>query len=342
MNPAAFRVLVLWPATAGVLESGNRATALRWAALWRSLGARVHSRPLGSARGLPPADLVVGLHAVKSAGAFLDALDRLPGARGILALAGTDWPGPEAGARPALPHEALGALERADRILALQPRQGEGLPAGLTRKIRVVLPSARVLAPRPAAADLAPEVLALGNLRRVKDPLLLARAMGLLPPSSALRAVHLGHALDAESRVQAEGEDARNPRWTWLGGWPRGKALARLARAQALVNTSRSEGASGAIVEALAHGVPVLATAIGANLALLGADWPAVFPPGDAAALAQRLSRLELDRAWRDELNRRARELAPRYAPEREREDWRRLLTEVGLGSVGAEAPAGE
>lgn len=340
----ALSVVVLWPATAGAAESGNRATALRWAGLWRGLGAKVHSRPLGAggpARKLPAADLVVGLHAVKSARAFLEALDQLPRAKGILALAGTDWPGPEAGTRAALTPEALGALERADRILALQPRQGEGLPAAMARRIRVVVPSARVLFARPEPHDLALEVLALGNLRRVKDPMLLARAMGLLAPSSALRAVHLGHALDEESRVQAERESAHNPRWKWLGGWARARALARLVRAQALVNTSRSEGASGAIVEALAHGVPVLATAISANLALLGPSWPAVFPPGDAAALAQRLSRLELDRNWRGELNRRAAELAPRFAPAREREDWRQLFAELGLIAAGSDAPTG-
>lgn len=340
----ALSVVVLWPTTVGAAETGNRATALRWAGLWRSLGARVHSRPVGAgapARGLPRADLVVALHAVKCARAFLGALDRLPNAKCILALAGTDWPSPEAGTRRALPPEAAAALERADRILALQPRQGDGLPPVLAQRIRVVMPSARVQFPRPAPADLAQEVLALGNLRRVKDPLLLARAMGLLPPSSTLRAVHLGHALDDESRREAERESAQNPRWTWLGGTPRARALARLVRAQALVNTSRSEGASGAIVEALAHGVPVLATAIDANLALLGPDWPAVFPPGDASALAQRLSRLELDRGWRGELALRAAELAPRFAPEREREDWRRLLAELGLVTAGSDAPMG-
>ncbi|MBI1382013.1 MAG: glycosyltransferase [Planctomycetaceae bacterium] len=340
----ALSVVLLWPATVGAAETGNRATALRWAGLWRSLGARVHSRPVGArapARGLPRADLVVALHAVKCAGAFLGALDGLPNAKSILALAGTDWPAPEAGTRRALPNDAAAALERADRILALQPRQGDGLPPEMAQRIRVVTPSARVQFPRPAPPDLAHEVLALGNLRRVKDPLLLARAMDRLPPSSLLRAVHLGHALDEESRGEAERESARNPRWTWLGGWPRARALARLVRAEALVNTSRSEGASGAIVEALAHGVPVLATSIDANLALLGPDWPAVYPPGDASALAQRLSRLELDRGWRAELALRAEGLAARFAPEREREDWRRLWSELGLLAAGSDAPAG-
>ncbi len=327
-------VLLLRPAV-GRVPTGNRVTAVRWACLWRSLGHRVRIANADDGR---PADLVVALHAVKCGAAFVAARDRLPRARGILALAGTDLPPCDAKARPeAHPGTELDpqlrmALERADTIVLLQPRQGDGLPATLRERTHVVLPSARRVAPRPPADRLPWLVLCLAHLRPIKEPFLLARAMALLPPASKLKALHLGAALTEDATHEAERAAALSPRWSWGGVWPRAHALAQLAVARALVLTSHSEGASGAIVEALVHGVPVLATDIPANLALLGADWPARFPPGDERALAALLTRLESDDVWRDQLERRAALLAPRFTQERERADWAGIFAQLGCG----------
>lgn len=51
----------------------------------------------------------------------------------------------------------------------------------------------------------------------------------------------------------------------------------------------RGEGLSGALRESLAMGVPVVASDVAGNRELLGEEGGALFPPGDAAALAERV-----------------------------------------------------
>jgi glycosyltransferase involved in cell wall biosynthesis len=105
-----------------------------------------------------------------------------------------------------------------------------------------------------------------------------------------------------------------------------------LRTARAFVLASRSEGSPGAVVEAIVQHVPVLASDIAAHRGLLGADWPGLFPVGDAAALAERLRRLVEDAAWERDLAARAAALAPGFAPARERADWARLFADLGAG----------
>ena len=71
-----------------------------------------------------------------------------------------------------------------------------------------------------------------------------------------------------------------------------------LAGSQLLVITSRLEGGSNALSEAVASGVPVLSTRIDGSVGLLGPMHPGLFPVGDAAALAGLLPRAEEDAAF--------------------------------------------
>jgi hypothetical protein len=59
---------------------------------------------------------------------------------------------------------------------------------------------------------------------------------------------------------------------------------------------SESEGLSNALLEALASGVPAVATDIPANRELVGEGGALLVPPGDVAALAGALSRVLSDR----------------------------------------------
>ncbi|MBL8723909.1 MAG: glycosyltransferase [Planctomycetes bacterium] len=274
-----------------------------------------------------PAELLVALHAEKCGAALLAAKARLPAAGAVLAFGGTELP--EAGQAPNYSPIACAALAAADRIVLRHPEQLRAVPPELQARTRVIGPAAVPPGPRPAAHELRPEVLMLAHLRAVKEPFTLAAAMAMLPAASNLRAVHLGAALDAASRAAAEHLTATHPRWQWLGLQPRWWARQRLRHARALVLASRHEGAPGAVVEAIVQGVPVLASDIPANRALLGESWPALFPVGDAAALARLLQRLEHDAAWTAELNRQLTERAPRFAPAAERTAWHHLITEL-------------
>lgn len=327
-DPArAPQILLLCPATGGV-PTGNRTTALRWSAAWRALGARVRIRAEDDGA---PAMAVVALHAEKCGAPFLRATGRLPGAVAVLALGGTDLPGPEAGAGHTLSEVALAALERAVAIVVRHAGQQRDLPHHLASRSAVILPSAVAPGPRPAPELRRNEVVMLAHLRAIKAPFVLAMAMARLPAASNLVAVHLGAALDAEARAAAERWQQSSRRWRWIGPVPRRAARERLRCARGLVLASHSEGASQAVVEAIVQGVPVLASDIAANRALLGDDWPARFPVGDATALAALLERLEWDAEWTRDLERRLARLAGRYTPARERADWGRLFAAAGL-----------
>ena len=173
------------------------------------------------------------------------------------------------------------------------------------------------------------ETVVLGHLRPVKDPLRAAAAARLRPASSRLRVLHAGAALSPAMAAAARREQARNPRYQWLGPLPRWRALRLLARARLLVLSSKMEGGANVVSEALACSVPVLSSRIAGSIGILGSDYPGYFEVGDTRGLAHLLARAEDDPAFLNDLRRRGRSLAALVSPVREREDWRRLLREL-------------
>jgi glycogen(starch) synthase len=79
---------------------------------------------------------------------------------------------------------------------------------------------------------------------------------------------------------------------TFHGARSRDEIAALLARAHALVVPSRREGLGMVALEALAVGCPVIASATGGLIELVGDGDGALVPPGDPAALADALRRL--------------------------------------------------
>ena len=75
-------------------------------------------------------------------------------------------------------------------------------------------------------------------------------------------------------------------------------AMRWLARSHVMVISSLMEGGAHVVSEAIATGVPVIASAIPGNLGLLGDDYPARYPVGDEKALAAMLRRARSDSAW--------------------------------------------
>src|SRR5262249_597030 len=123
-------------------------------------------------------------------------------------------------------------------------------------------------------------------------------AAARLPAASRIAVVHLGDALDPGTEAEAIATAEKTPRWVWLRGQRRIRALAILAGSDALVLTSKLEGGANVVTEAIACGVPVISTAIDGSLGILGDDHPGLFPPGDEVALAALLSAAENDRAF--------------------------------------------
>lgn len=302
-------------------RQGNRVTALRWARILKALGHRV---TIAQQYDGAPYDLMVALHARRSFAA-IECFQRLYPTRPlVVALTGTDLYGD---IRTSV--EAQQSLEFATRLILLQPKGIEELAPHLHAKAVVIYQSVPSLRTCPPKAKTTFDVCVLGHLRAVKDPLRTAAASRLLPASSRLRVLHVGKALSEDMAVSAQDEMAANPRYHWLGELPRWRALQVLARSHLLVLSSHTEGGANVISEALALGVPILASRIAGSLGLLGEEYPGYFPVADTNALAQLLAKAEQDACFYRTLEASCRQLAPLIHPDREQQSWDALLHEV-------------
>ncbi|HEY7309914.1 MAG TPA: selenoneine biosynthesis selenosugar synthase SenB [Gemmataceae bacterium] len=302
-------------------RKGNRITALRWARLLRSLGHCVH---IAEEYRNQRCDLLVALHAGRSAASIVRFREIHPSAPLVLALTGTDVYGDIHTSA-----EARRSLELADRLVILQPRAADELPPALRSRARVIYQSVSSTQFRATPRRHVFEVCVLGHLRPVKDPFRTAEAARLLPADSRIRVVQIGSALSDDMGGHARAEEADNPRYRWLGELPRWKALRVLARCRLLALTSQLEGGANVISEALAVDVPVVSSRIYGSIGLLGADYPGYFPYGDTAALADLLRRCETDTAFYKALRSWCARLKKWIDPERERQSWRELLEEL-------------
>lgn len=326
------RLFLVTPAPAGS-RHGNRTTAARWARILRDLGFRV---AVSQSWDGTECDGLIALHARKSAGSIRRFSRAHPDRPIVLALTGTDLYldlGRSAVARR--------SLQSADRLIVLHPAALDELPKSMHKKARVILQSfdPGVLQHDPhvsrnrteTEASRSFDVCVLAHLRKVKNPLLTARAARRLSADSQVRIMQIGGIAEAGYRQKLRAEMARNPRLVWSGNLPRPEALARLRRCHLLVNSSLVEGGANAVSEAIALGVPVLASHIPGNVGLLGESYPGYFPSGDVASLAALIQRCEDDPRFLRSLLRHINRLAPKFVPAREKRTWNRLLKEVGL-----------
>src|SRR5262249_12630865 len=149
-------------------RTGNRVTALRWARMLRGLGHRVG---VASEYRSQPCEMLVALHAHKSAPSVQRFRDEHPDRPIVLALTGTDLYD-ELRSCP----DARRSLELAPRLVVLQPAGLAELPEAVRIKARIIIQSAE-RPPRPAAPDRSVfQVCVLAHLRPVKDPLRTAFA----------------------------------------------------------------------------------------------------------------------------------------------------------------------
>jgi len=275
---------------------------------------------------------MVALHAWRSARSIRTFRERYPDRALIVGLSGTDIYGYIDRDRASV----LRSLACADRLVALQELARRRVPARFRGKLRVVHQSALPVRRGRTARSGSFDVAVIGHLREVKDPFRAAQAARRLPASSRIRIVHLGAAETPGSAAAAKAEMAVNPRYVWRGDRPRADVRRLLGRARAMVLSSLSEGGANVISEAVAAGVPILATRIDGSLGLLGRDYPGYFPVGDTAALAQLLIRIETDPAFVKRLTRAIARRAPLFRPAREKAEWKSLIEEVTPKSLPA------
>ncbi|RGP39281.1 glycosyltransferase family 4 protein [Pseudotabrizicola alkalilacus] len=133
-----------------------------------------------------------------------------------------------------------------------------------------------------------PHLVAIGRLSEQKGFALLIEAMARAAPS--LPGLHLTLVGDGELRPQIEAAIARHDlsRHVTLTGWlDEARVREALSAAQALIVPSFAEGLPVVIMEAMAAGRPVIATAIAGVPELVTPETGWLVPAGDASALAQ-------------------------------------------------------
>jgi putative glycosyltransferase (TIGR04348 family) len=300
-------------------RAGNRVTASRWARILRRLGHRLRVATDYDGRS---ADLMVAIHARRSA----DAIERFkadhPARPVIVLLSGTDiYHDITSDPVPTLRSMAL-----ADRLVALNDLAWRVVPKRLRARLSVIHQSAAPL-PRPRRSRRGAVVVSvIGHLRDVKDPLRAAEAARLLPTDSRVRIEQVGRAYTPEWANRAQAEMAANPRYLWRDDVPAAAVRRLLVRSDAMVISSLSEGGANVVSEAAVAGVPVLASRMDGNVGLLGRDYPGYFPVGDTAALARLLRRVEREPRFVLRLRRALARRAVLFRPAREIAAWRRLL----------------
>jgi glycosyltransferase involved in cell wall biosynthesis len=231
----------------------------------------------------------------------------------------------------------------ANRLLSRAPRQVVTVSADLKRhllsegfssdKVSVIhngidvgpLPDrhARACARRTLAVS--DQTLVIGTIARL-DPV---KDLATLIHATAALARHLPVALivigDGDERVRLEEVTAEcdaEPHVRFLGH--RDDARALLAGCDVYVNSSIHEGISLTILEAMAAGLPVIATHVGGTPEVIDDTCGRLVPPRDPAALAAALRDLALNRGMREALGGAARQrVETRFTIERMVRDYR-------------------
>lgn len=208
-------------------------------------------------------EMAIGIHALL-AGPFLKNL----GIPYALVLGGTDLYEPS---HPLHQNQMAQAVASASAVIAFSPEnraRAEALWPGIHDRVRCLPQAVDISAldesfSLASYAGLAPDariVLLPTGIRRVKDPLHAAQAFShwhLEDPSIHL--VVAGAVLEPDYAASAVPTLKSLPGVHYVGALPRPRMLAGMKQAQAVLNTSLSEGMCGAVLEAMALGTPVVA-----------------------------------------------------------------------------------
>lgn len=313
------RIEIVTPAPQGSLH-GNRMTALRWQGFLEKLGCTVDITESWSGRDI---DLLVALHAYRSHASLMRFKSQNLNKPAALILTGTDV------YRDMEKHgEVLHSMEVADQLIVLQSSALKSIPSSLQHKAQVIYQSVEIDFPLAI-----PEpnflVTVIGHLREEKDPFCIARSLALMPPNSKMDVRHLGMAMNEEMERTARAYSEQLEHYHWLGEMSHLETLKLLSQSRLMVISSRMEGGAHVVSEAIALGIPVIASDIPGNRGLLGEDYLGYYPVGDEGALANLLSHCETRADFYASLKKQIHLRKDLISPEREMQSIQDLLAQL-------------
>lgn len=321
------QIVIVSPALAEA-NNGNWQTAYRW----QQLLAPTHAARIVTQWPDQASDgdtALLALHARRSAPA-IQAWHQARGPQGLaVVLTGTDLY-QDIASDPS----AQQSLALARRLVVLQDHGVNVLPPQYRAKARVIYQSTPERAPLDKPRDWL-RVVSVGHLRSVKSPQTLMQAARLLAGAGRtdIRIDQIGDALAPEWEEAARRTEAAVPTYRWLGPLSHARAQLAISRAHLLVNSSAMEGGAHVVMEAVRSGTPVLASRVGGNLGMLGADYEGYFPHDDAPALAALLRRCRAEQhdpaGLLARLRRQCELRAPLFSAETERAGLLQLLQEL-------------
>ena len=312
-------IRIVTPARSGS-RHGNRNTAERWATHLRSLD---HQVDIAISWTGQECDVLIALHARRSHASIKAWKSACPTRPLLLVLTGTDL------YRDIhLNEDARESLALADHMVVLQREGLSELSSALRHKTSVIYQSIRAVKRQipPRSYCL---ITVIGHLREEKDPFCAAQALAQLPKDMPIRVVHLGKAMSPAFKKEARIQMRTEPRYEWLGECDHATAMRWLSRSHAMVISSHMEGGAHVVSEAIAIGVPVIASKISGNIGLLGKGFPAYYPVGNHAALSLLLARLAHDVQWREKLASAVRSRQDLIDPELELHSLSRVLAKI-------------
>ena len=263
------KICLVTPA-APASRAGNRTTAVRWATILRSLG---HTVEVCVEFNNQPVDLMLALHAWRSADSIKTFSENYPERPLIVALTGTD-------AYKFIhshPQTTLHSIHCADRLVGLHDLIALTLPTKYRDKLRVIYQSAQAIKHKqPVKRHF--RICVAGHLRDVKDSLRPAYAVRSLPKESRIQVEHFGKAQTPAWATKAQQEMAINPRYRWHGEVTHSVLRKKYASSHLLVLPSRMEGGANVISEALVAQLPVITSRIDGSVPLPGSRGPPSSP----------------------------------------------------------------
>lgn len=333
---------------------GNWRTAQRYAQMLRASGLNasiIEPKDLAEAElssvGRPVAIVLNARRSAEAVTSFTDA-----GIPTLVVLTGTDLYG-------ALKPEAVGtadyqrteaALNKAAAILVLQSEAGAEVARRwphLKEKLHCIMQTAL---PRPQQAPVITDqsktirFLIAAHIRPEKDPVTAFHAFHQAFPEGwgerpggkrvPVRLIHVGGHQDRGLADELIRLGAQYTGVLLEGPLTHAATLRLMTGVHALVQPSVSEGGALVVPEAIAAGLPVLASNIPAHRGQLGADYPGFFPVGDASGLARLMARFVSDADFQASLYQRSRQLVSALAsPANERAELVKLVRSIAQHS---------